>query len=1505
MKRILFYLTLFLTFASLQAQEISIADARALGLDAEVTVRGIVTTDSEFGGTRYLQDATAGIATFNTGFSDEVKPGDDVIITGTLSEFNNLLQISGDNFAYQILSSGNDLPEPKTLTANEGFSEAYESQLVRFEEVMFPEGGTFPANSTNYDVTIGENMGTYTLRVDGRTNIGGAEIPTERIAAVGIMGQFQDTYQLLPRNLGDLGLEPVVSEVISIGEARTKGVDAIVTVVGIVTTDGQFGGVTYIQDETGGLAVFSNDLTAGTNSGDQVEVTGGITEFNNLLQIGAGVTFEVISSGNDLPEAKTLSANEGYSEDYEGQLVRFEAVSFSETGIFPDNSTNYDVMIGENMGTYTLRVDGRTDIGGATIPEEAIAAVGIMSQFQDTYQLLPRSREDLGLDGGNTGGDLITIAEARTKSVGEVVTIKGIITTGGEFGGVRYFQDATAGIAVFSSDLADVVNVGDEVEITGGLTEFNNLLQVGADVTFEILSSGNDLPEAKTLPANIGYSEVYESQLVRFEAVSFSETGVFPDNSTNYDVTIGEDMGTYTLRVDGRTDIGGTMIPEEPIAVTGIMGQFQDTYQLLPRSVADLGGDIGGGDFISIAEARTMELGEVVAVEGIITSGAEFGGSRYMQDATAGIAIFNTELADAVQVGDIVRVTGPLSEFNNLLQISGDGFVFEIQSSGNDLPEPKTLAANEGFSEDYESQLVRFEAVSFSETGVFPSNSTNYDVTIGESMDTYALRVDGRTDIGGAMIPEEPIAAIGIMGQFQDTYQLLPRSREDLGLGGNTGGGLITIAEARSLLIGETVTVQGIVTNGAEFGAIRYFQDETAGIPIFATGDVLTNVQPGDEIKVTGQLSEFNNLLEITDEGGDFSVEVVSTGNMMPEPITGLSPPQGYKEDYEAQLIRFEGVSFFSEGTFAEGSGNYQIVSGLGLYEVRINGGTDIAGTPIPQGLINITGLLGQFGDTYQLLPRSLQDFEFVGNPPVFTTNLSQENIATTSFDVSFTTQNGGTTVIKYGLTEALEGGEVSNGDFVTDHTTTLTGLEPGQIYYVQATSVSETGDVSTSSIQAFATVSESTGHIEVFFNRSVDTSVSRGRDALFLPFGIADTLIHYMNNAKYTIDVTSYTLDSSNGIMDAIQAAHDRGVTVRLVTDADAQEGTYNDFPGQKIRRPAPAPGEIGGIQHNKFVIIDADSPDPNDPLLWTGSTNLTDGQLNVDPNNVIIFQDQSLARAFTIEFEEMLAGSFGENKRHNTPNEFLIDGKRVELFFSPSDDVQTEQIATVRSADFELYFAILSFTRNAVAYAMVDEHNEGTYVAGLVDDDFNPFGEGEAYPFGILLENLGEDQVIYDNGPYIFHHKTMIVDQAHSESDALVWTGSYNWSNSARFRNDENVVVVHDATIANLYYQEFSQRFQEMGGTLMVGINDYDLVQWTTLLYPNPAKDIVTLQFSAEEATDADIRIQNMAGQVVYSTTIENAKNEKLSIDLQDLPNGMYILNVNNQTEKLVISK
>ena len=111
------------------------------------------------------------------------------------------------------------------------------------------------------------------------------------------------------------------------------------------------------------------------------------------------------------------------------------------------------------------------------------------------------------------------------------------------------------------------------------------------------------------------------------------------------------------------------------------------------------------------------------------------------------------------------------------------------------------------------------------------------------------------------------------MSQYLDTYQLLPRSKADFEHELDTPPlpDAIPIIDARSMAIGETVTVKGIITNGDELGTIRYMQDETAGIAVFSFdfGDV---VLEGDSVVVTGQLDSFSNLLQITD-GGGFSLK--------------------------------------------------------------------------------------------------------------------------------------------------------------------------------------------------------------------------------------------------------------------------------------------------------------------------------------------------------------------------------------------------------------------------------------------------------------------------------------------------------------------------------------------------------------------------------------------------------------------------------------------------------
>ena len=1098
----------------------------------------------------------------------------------------------------------------------------------------------------------------------------------------------------------------------------------------------------------------------------------------------------------------------------------------------------------------------------------------------------------------------ITIQEAKTKALDETVTVKGIAICGNEMGSIRYIMDGTAGIAIYHpSGVGTDLKRGDEIEITGQLSEFNDLMQIvegtnaGDVFEYTILSSNNPVPEPAVMTLTDAYDEAYEGQLIKFEAVLFGETGDFAGN-TNYTITDGS--VTQALRISSSTGIAGSPIPADKTDVVGIMGQYKDTYQLLPRDKEDLGLTVDPpAGLLSIKEAKSKPYGTNVTVKGILLNGDELGSIRYIMDETAGIAIYHPSgVGNDTERGDSILITGEFNHFNELGQIvEGAGeFSYEVLNSDNTLPEPKALSFTDGYMEDYEGQLVKFTNVTFEETGSFAGN-TNYTLNDGSS--TGALRVSSTTDIVGAAIPTEPLDAIGIMGQYKEDYQLLPRDKKDLGLdGGGTTGDLISIKEARTKGQNATVYVEGIVTNDDELGSVRYIQDATAGIGIYAPS-ANSSIKPGNIIRIKGQLDDYNGLLEIKD-AGDFSVEVISTGNELPAPIE-MTADKLNTEKYEGMLVKVKAATFLDSGSFGTGSSNYDIMADGDDYEVRVYQNTDIGGTPIPTEAINIIGIMSQYAPDdpiggYQLLPRGLSDFEYLNSQPIFTTPLIQTNITKTSFTVSFETLKDGNASINYGLTDALELGSAKDDNFSMSHSVDLSGLEAGQVYYVQAISESPEGDASTSAMHRMATVSNSSGDIIVYFNQPVDNSVSSGTDALFIYQELPDTIINYFNRAKYSIDICMYTLDNNDGLVDALNAAVDKGIKVRAVGDSEAGTGATNNswfsLKADKVKRPSG----LYGIMHNKFIVIDADSDDPNDPIVWTGATNFTENQMKKDPNNVIIIQDQSLARAYTIEFEEMFNGKFGDEKADNTPKEFLINGKRVELFFSPSDQINTAIRNTIRTADENIYFGILAFTRNDIAYAFSDEIDEGTEVKGIMDSNDGDY----ASTHDILDDEMGNNLLVNPTG--IFHHKYIIVDEG-TNSDPIVLTGSHNWTNSAQYRNDENTVIVHDGTIANIYYQEFSKRFEEISNWVFVDEEEHN---WEIIAYPNPVKETLFILYNTtEQAEDLHIQLMNINGQLIKDWTVDNATRGQLKEDISRLNNGMYLLNINGQTEKIVISK
>jgi len=187
-------------------------------------------------------------------------------------------------------------------------------------------------------------------------------------------------------------------------------------------------------------------------------------------------------------------------------------------------------------------------------------------------------------------------------------------------------------------------------------------------------------------------------------------------------------------------------------------------------------------------------------VEGVVTTHVNLTGpSRnvlfYVQDATAGIAVFWKGGADRFipQAGDKVRVTAPLSHYNGLLELVPDVANPETDvgrlSQGNPLPEPIVLDFSWQLAPDliepYEGSYVIASNVWIEGPGgTFPA-SGNLSMT-NEYFETFTLRVDARTDLGGQPIPAGQASVLGVLAQYDRSdprtggYQLIPTRYADI-----------------------------------------------------------------------------------------------------------------------------------------------------------------------------------------------------------------------------------------------------------------------------------------------------------------------------------------------------------------------------------------------------------------------------------------------------------------------------------------------------------------------------------------------------------------------------------------------------------------------------------------------------------------------------------------------------------------------------------------------------
>jgi len=311
--------------SSASAQVITIEEARNQGVGATVTVEGTVTR--AFGSFVRFQDDSgptgasglvvrqpADTSDFRQDISDgTITQGTELRVSGTLSEFNGLLQINEEDLDSYAVQGQGPLPDSQAVALAElrANGEDYESELVYVAELDFLKArGAFSERDSDLvtdtvdAATLERASLTFRVQDSTETNIIGETVPRGTFNYTGVVGEFRGQYQLIPVRPTD------AAPVRSFGFTRQ-----------------------FAQVEEGGGPVEVDVRAFATRSGDDVSATAAIGDESTAADadVGAFDAPETLAFSGEDPAPKTLTFDPVADGADEG-VERLEIVLGSDDG---------------------------------------------------------------------------------------------------------------------------------------------------------------------------------------------------------------------------------------------------------------------------------------------------------------------------------------------------------------------------------------------------------------------------------------------------------------------------------------------------------------------------------------------------------------------------------------------------------------------------------------------------------------------------------------------------------------------------------------------------------------------------------------------------------------------------------------------------------------------------------------------------------------------------------------------------------------------------------------------------------------------------------------------------------------------------------------------------------------------------------------------------------------------------------------------------------------------
>ncbi|NER83770.1 MAG: DUF1669 domain-containing protein [Leptolyngbya sp. SIO1D8] len=257
-------------------------------------------------------------------------------------------------------------------------------------------------------------------------------------------------------------------------------------------------------------------------------------------------------------------------------------------------------------------------------------------------------------------------------------------------------------------------------------------------------------------------------------------------------------------------------------------------------------------------------------------------------------------------------------------------------------------------------------------------------------------------------------------------------------------------------------------------------------------------------------------------------------------------------------------------------------------------------------------------------------------------------------------------------------------------------------------------------------------------------------------------------------------------------------------------------------------------GLMHHKFMVVDGKT-------VMVGSANWTLSGIHGDfaheesrgnANGLLKIQSAELADMFTEEFELMWGdgpgndkdGLFGLQKPLRSPTVAQIADTQITVQFSPVSESEPWSKSVngligkaLNQANQSIDLALFVFSDQGISDRLAQKSKTGVKIRALIDANFIYRSYSEALdmlgmaipdhrckfeannrPWSSPISHVGIAKL--PEGDKL-HHKFALID------NRTVILGSHNWSASANHKNDEDLLIINNSTVAAHFRREFDR--------------------------------------------------------------------------------------------------